>query len=288
MKKVLVIVGDDFGSSAPVNYSIAEACDSGILTSASLMAGGCAFADAVRAADDRKDLSVGVHVTLCDGHAVLPPSCIPGLVDGDGNLEKNPVKAWLKCSKQALQPQIEMEIEAQFDRLKEAGITPTHVDGHHHLHMHPFVFSAICRLGSRRGVKWIRIPKEPLKAAFGMNSRRRGAMPFLEWAVFGPLGSYNARRAAGHGMRVPDSVYGLSHTGKIDERYLLDIFDLLSGPVGELFTHPDVSTENGRTELMALTSKTVRDRLDVLGIAPAGYGELSGAVTNSGPAWGKS
>lgn len=84
----IVVVADDMGESSSLNSAIAEAHKRGILTSASLMAGGQAFEEAVMIAVECSNLSVGLHVTLCDGRAVLPPSQIPDLVDHDGNFEK--------------------------------------------------------------------------------------------------------------------------------------------------------------------------------------------------------
>jgi hopanoid biosynthesis associated protein HpnK len=278
-RRFLVIVADDFGRSPSVNHAVAEAHDNGILTSASLMAGGASFDEAVGIARERKNLSAGLHVTLCDGRAVSLPSRIPDLVDSDGNFEKDPVKAWLKYSGKALRSQIETEVEAQFKRLESAGISPSHVDGHHHLQMHPVLFRIICRQASKRRVGWIRIPREPLKVVVGMRSPSRGAMPYLEWAVFSPLGACNKREACQCGVKVPDSVYGLSRSGGVDEEYLCGILDMAVGPVDEIFTHPDISTGPGRIELRALTSHTVRDRLISRGTTSAGYGELSGAMS---------
>lgn len=66
-EKYLVTVADDLGRSASVNEAIAEAHDNGILTAASLMAGGEAFQDAIQIALKRRHLSVGLHATFCDG-----------------------------------------------------------------------------------------------------------------------------------------------------------------------------------------------------------------------------
>jgi predicted glycoside hydrolase/deacetylase ChbG (UPF0249 family) len=243
------------------------------------MAGGASFDNAVEIARERKKLSVGLHITLCDGRAVSPLSRIPDLVDGNGNLEKDPVKAWFRYSKKGLRCQIETEVGAQFERLERAGISPSHVDGHHHLHMHPVLFGIVCRQASKRGVGWIRIPKEPLKVVVGMRSPLRGAMPFLEWAVFGPLGIYNAGEARRYGVNVPNNVYGLSRTGSVDEEYLLGILEMAVGPVDEIFTHPDISTETGRVELKALMSRNVRGRVISRGLTSVGYRELPATVS---------
>jgi hopanoid biosynthesis associated protein HpnK len=273
--KYVVIVADDLGRTSSVNCAIAEAHDKGIVTAASLMAGGEAFQEAVQIAVMRRELSVGLHVTLCDGRAVLPHSRIPDLTNPDGYLERRPAMAWLRYSRRSFLSQIEAEVQAQFDRLEEAGIHPTHVDSHHHLHMHPVIFEVLCQQASRRGVDWIRLPQESLSVVYSLRSPLRRVMPFIEYAVFGILGEYNLKTAQKYGIHVACQVYGLSRTGSIDEKYLLDILSLARGSLNEIFTHPDVATESGRHELEALTSIKVRNLLASRGITPVGFRELS-------------
>ena len=286
-KKFLVVVADDLGRSSGINQAIAEAHDRGIVTAASIMAGGEAFQEAVQIARDRHELAVGLHVTLCDGRAVLPPSSIPSLTDAEGYMEKSPARAWIKYTRPALLSQIEREVEAQFDRLAMAGLHPVHVDCHHHLHMHPFIFEVICRQAARRGVNWVRIPIESLPVVLGSRSRLRGMMPLVEWAVFGIVGMRNKRIAGKYGLRTACHVYGLSRTGGIDEEYLLDVLNHLEGRVNEFFTHPDSSTEAGRKEMRALTSAQVRERLASLGIIKANYRELSEGTVILDSVWGR-
>jgi hypothetical protein len=100
-------------------------------------------------------------------------------------------------------------------------------------------------------------------------------MPFIEWAVFGILGTYNLRTARKYGLHVACHVYGLSLTGSMDEKFLLDILDRSRGSLSEIFTHPDISMESGMRELEALTSVKVRNRINSLGMTMVGYRELS-------------
>ncbi|MBZ0158068.1 MAG: ChbG/HpnK family deacetylase [Alphaproteobacteria bacterium] len=279
-RKYLVVVADDFGRTSSVTCAVAEAHDRGILKAASLMAGGDAFSEAVRVAHTRKGLSVGLHVTLCDGRAVLPPSRIPGLADRDGFFEKNPSLAWVHYMKPGLLSQIVEEVDAQFSSLERAGIRPTHVDGHHHIHMHPLIFEVVCRMAWQRGVRWIRLTKESLSMVIRFRSEERGALPFAEWAVLGVLGLYNRRIARKYGMRSPYYLYGLSGMGGIDEEYLLRMLKHMRSPLSELFTHPDEGTVQGRKEREALTSIRVRTLMESRGITPVGYGGLYGEDTS--------
>lgn len=274
LKKFAVIVADDFGKSSSVNHAVAEAHDRGMLTAASLMAGGAAFDEAVEMARKRRSLSVGLHVTLCDGRAVLPPSEVPGLADFRGRFEDSPSRAWMKYCRHDLLGQLDREIEAQFDRLEKAGVRPTHVDGHHHLHMHPAIFGLLCRYASQRRVRWIRIPREPLPFLLRFPSPARGFMPLIEWAVFAVLGRMQGKKARQHGLSFVDAVYGLARTGRFDERYLTRILSRARGPM-EIFTHPDAATPAGQRELEALTSSGARAALTARGAVLAGYRELS-------------
>lgn len=219
----LVVTADDFGRSSAVNRAVAEAHEQGILTAASIMTGGKAFTEAVLIARRNADLSVGLHLTLCDGRAVAPPESIPDLVDRAGHFDRSPARAWLRYFSARLLPQIETEIAAQFDRLQGAGVQPTHVDGHHHLHMHPAVFAVVCRIAAGQGVRWVRIPAEPFRMV--ITSGHGALLRLADWAVFGILGRSHRRRAGNRGLRAADRSYGLARTGRLDERYLLNVLE---------------------------------------------------------------
>ena len=55
-ERCLVVVADDLGKSSSINEAILEAHGNGIVTSASLMAGGEAFAEAVHIAREKPEL----------------------------------------------------------------------------------------------------------------------------------------------------------------------------------------------------------------------------------------
>ena len=258
----LVVVADDFGRSSGVNRAIAAAHHDGIVTGASLMTGGGAFEEAVALTHEHRGLAVGLHVTLCDGRAVLPPSEAPDLVRPDGLFEPSPARAGFRYGlrRHRLLPQIRREIAAQFDRAAAARIDLKHVDGHHHLHIHPWIFPLVCDEAGRRGVGWIRIPR---------GDGREGRPG--ERAIFGILARMNARRAARAGLRVAARVHGLARTGRLDEAWLLDLLPRLRPGLHELFAHPDLETLEGARELAALTSIRVRDRVKQLGIELVSY-----------------
>src|SRR6202453_1019094 len=80
----LIINADDFGLTRGVNRAIAELHQAKALTSATLMATGAAFDDAVALAHANPALGVGCHVTLTDGIPVSSPQSIPTLLGPNG------------------------------------------------------------------------------------------------------------------------------------------------------------------------------------------------------------
>jgi|WetSurMetagenome_2_1015567.scaffolds.fasta_scaffold00121_24 chitin disaccharide deacetylase len=276
--KYLIFAADDFGRCVSVNEAVIEAHDRGLLTATSIMAGGAAFDQAVEYIRDRKSLSIGLHVTLCDGKAVLPHSDIPDLTAADGSFACGPAAVWIGLGRRKIMEQAEREIEAQFDRLEAAGISPCYVDGHHHLHMHPGLFGAVCRKAAARGVSWIRLTHEPARVVYGLAAGGRGVISFIEHAVFRALKPSNSRKAGMTGLRCAANVYGLAHSGLLDEGYLLALIDSIATDgkawVNEIFFHPDRGTEAGMRELGALESDVVAARLDSFGIKRLGYKDM--------------
>ncbi|MGH7238640.1 MAG: ChbG/HpnK family deacetylase, partial [Candidatus Saccharimonadales bacterium] len=63
----LIVNADDFGLTPGVNQSVIELASHGALTSATLMATGSAFQQAVQQAQACPQLGVGCHVVLVDG-----------------------------------------------------------------------------------------------------------------------------------------------------------------------------------------------------------------------------
>jgi predicted glycoside hydrolase/deacetylase ChbG (UPF0249 family) len=79
--KNLIVNADDLGWTEGINRGIAEAHRNGIVTSASLLANGAAFASAVEMARHTPGLGVGVHLNLSEGAPVSGPGAVPRLVN---------------------------------------------------------------------------------------------------------------------------------------------------------------------------------------------------------------
>jgi hopanoid biosynthesis associated protein HpnK len=274
--RTLAVTGDDFGFSRGVNRAIAEAHDRGILTRASLMVAGDAVEEAVALARARPGLAVGLHLVVVDGRAALPAAEIPRLVDADGRFFGGPVVAGLRYqfSREA-RLALAREVRTQFERFRETGLTLAHVDGHHHMHLHPVVLAMLLDLAKEFRIPAIRLPSEELSLTLAIN-RRGIASKVLSAGVFSLLRRHGERRAREAGLDFCERVYGLLETGRVTEEYLLELIPRIRADRVEFYCHPAMALPGepgngppgaGPKELAALLSPRVRQAVEACGFA---------------------
>ena len=163
----LIINADDFGLTAGVNRAIIEAHRRGVVSSATLMAGGGAFAEAAQFAQGLPKLSVGCHVVLVDGTPLLPADQVSTLLGGgNGNAEfRRGLGEFASAAlRRRIDPaQVEAEATAQMRQLQAAGITLSHFDTHKHAHMFAAILRPLLRAARACGVPAVRNPFAPVK-----------------------------------------------------------------------------------------------------------------------------
>jgi len=218
----LIVTADDFGLALPVNEAVEEAHRRGVLTTAGLMIGAEAAEDAVERARRLGSLEVGLHVTLVRGRPVLPPSEVPDLVDRNGVLRWNLVRAGVEFFfRPAVRRQMEREIRAQFEAFARTGLKPGHVDVHNHMHLHPTVLELVLSIGRDYGMRSMRLPAEP------------GAGPALA-----PWLALLRRRLRRHAIVTNDWLLGLADSGAMDAERVAGLLETLPPGVTEIYFHP--------------------------------------------------
>jgi len=244
------------------------------------MVTGAAFDDAVAIARSRPSLAVGLHLVLVCGRGALAPSEIPTLVDGAGNFPLSPVHAGLRYQFSArARGELRREIREQFRRFRATGLTLSHVDGHLHLHLHPIVMRMLAELSRDEAIPVVRLPFEELSTAWAID--RSAWITKLGWAaIFGRLRRFGEKKLAAAGVGYADRVYGLFHTGRIDERYLLALLPRIAAKRVEIYAHPAHELPGeprngppgaGPAELAALVSPRVKAAMQAGGYVPATF-----------------
>lgn len=283
--KELIINADDFGLSNGANRAIIKAWQEGVLTSASLMVGGSAFAEAVSLAGRNPALQVGLHLTLVQGRAALPHGGFPAIVDRQGNFTNDPVFAGMRYFFiKPLRNKLQREIEAQIAKFLETGLPLSHIDGHLNIHMHPTVFDILLDLMPRHGIKSFRLSRERLGVDLALAPRRRlGKM--VDAFIFSRLAARCLPQLDRLGIGYTCEVKGLLNSGRMTEEYFINALDILQEGVTEIYFHPGMTPDDElrrwmpdychEEELAALTSPRVKEKVKGLGIRLANYrGEI--------------
>jgi hopanoid biosynthesis associated protein HpnK len=255
--RTLVVNADDFGLSEQINRGIESAFDRGILRSTSIMPNGNAFDDAVRIAAATRGLGVGIHLSLVDEQCSARLAAVSGLADAQGRLPKHANTFLLLWSLRRFDArQIQAEVRAQISRVLEAGIKPTHLDSHQHLHLFPPVLTVVLAEAASAGIPVVRLPIDC--------SQGRG----IRADILARLSRRALPRLRALGIRSADCFWGLAHSGCMNETNILRVLVRLQYGVNELMCHPGFSDPATRArypwryhwdeETFALTSSRIR------------------------------
>ena len=279
----LIINADDFGYSSAVNRAIIQAHREGILTSTSLMVNERATIEAVQLAKENPDLAVGLHLVLVLGHSSLPHDQIPSLTNQNNEFSNSPPLAGMKYffNPQA-RHELKKEMRAQFEKFVATGLPFSHVDGHTHLHMHPVIFDELIELCEEFNVRRIRVAKSELKLSLSLD-RSSLLLKVVLGIVFNLLAKRCCKKLEGRGFVVPEKVYGLLQTGKMNKKYVLGLIPKMAKVPSEIYAHP-LSPEaekwnleenpGGAVEFNVLLSSDVRETILLAGFSPTTYRQL--------------
>ncbi len=243
--KRLVVTGDDFGLSSGVVAGVGAAHNDGILTSASLMVNAPAAGEAFRLAVQRPSLAVGLHLVLTFGRPVGPAKAVARLLKADGTFHRLEAGAHRSIPPEGVKNEIEAQVHL-FTR--QMGRFPSHLDGHHHVHVLPGVLEGVIKMARDMDIP-VRAPDETTR------ERLRAAGVKTTSAFL-------------------DSFYG---EGNIEPARLIGILeDSLPDGTTELMCHPAIKdpklvklsgyTWERSAELTSLTSAAVRKAIDRLHI----------------------
>ncbi|MFM8220039.1 MAG: carbohydrate deacetylase [Planctomycetaceae bacterium] len=279
--RLLIVNADDLGQTPGINRGIEEAHREGLVSSATLLANGAAFAEGVALAARCPRLGVGLHLNLVEGTPVAPLDRVGSLVDARGELwgKLRLARRWLTG---AIEPEhVRAEFAAQVGRLRAAGIEPTHFDSHQHLHVLPGLRELLFRAAVDLGLSACRWPREsPWNNLWP--PRPGGWVRCLVVRLAGGRGELVARRC---GLRLPAQFGGLCQTGSLSADWVAGWLRGLRDPTAELMVHPghvdDALIKSGtrlvqqrESELRAMCDPALPALLRELGFRLGHFGEL--------------
>jgi chitin disaccharide deacetylase len=266
----LILNADDFGLTTGINRAIGQLHQAGVLTSATLMATGPAFDDAVAVARANPTLGVGCHITLVDAIPVAHPETIPTLLSGDGKTLRTSILDFTQAllRREIHEDDIAREALAQIQKLQRAGIDVTHIDTHKHTHLFPAVARPLIHLAERTSIGAIRNPFEP---AFlrplhhgGLSRRLQIRLLNMQEPAFMRLPQIHHNH-----VLTTDGTIGISATGHLNETTLTETLNALP-PEGvyELCCHPGYNDQELASVVTRLRISRDIEREALLSVIP--------------------
>ena len=257
----IIINADDFGRHELINLAVERAFRSGLLRSATLMAGSIAFEDAVKVAKRNLGLGVGIHFTLANGNPVLPAEEIPTLVNADGQFHGDYIK-FLKryLSGKISLEEVRAELAAQINKIRRAGIKITHFDSHQHLHHVPGIIEIALEVA--KNIKAMRVANTRI-----FDGELDSFGKFIGRLGLSSLAKYAAKEARKRGIATPEHFAGIVAGESVSEDFMLKLLEKLAEGTTEVMLHPGVDNNilkeycawehDFEEELAAVTSKRV-------------------------------
>lgn len=129
--RLLIVHADDLGLTSSVNASFIRGLEKGGINSGSAMVPCPAFDEIAAFARRRPEADIGLHLTLTSHRAdpgwvpAAPAGQVPSLVDDQGCL----LEKWTG-DRIIVPAEVELELRAQIEKARAAGLYPTHIDSH--------------------------------------------------------------------------------------------------------------------------------------------------------------
>jgi predicted glycoside hydrolase/deacetylase ChbG (UPF0249 family) len=224
----LIIHADDLGLSPAVTRGILTGMAEGMVSSTSLL---CNFPESrpALAAAAQAGRDVGWHLNLVQGRPLCPPEKIPSLIDREGNFFTLGRLVFHALGGRLVPGEIRLELETQYQVFSEAGIRPSHLDGHLHTHLLPGIREVVKTLVREKSIPFLRIPRE----TGGLHAPRWVARTFIN-----PLRASRPEFWQGSGAEILP-FFGLALSGRPGQLKLWEQ-ELAHNPhpIAECMVHP--------------------------------------------------
>lgn len=258
--KRLIINADDLGLSVKINEGIFTASRDGCVRSTTALTGAPAFEDGLERVSSLYNVGIGIHLNLT-GSWDDPGTSVPA-----GFFRGTPSSLLGRClAGRADLDFAEGCLRKQVEAFLETGRRPTHVDGHHHVHIFPGIASRIVKLAREYGIRRVRLPLDSMSL---LRTPRGGWFPRL---LVGLL-SRRARRIFRQGsLMSPDRFLGFGMMGRRDfkERFIR-ILECGFDGTSELMVHPGMPGDGERLDFFSgdrsieLKALTASDTMEII------------------------
>jgi predicted glycoside hydrolase/deacetylase ChbG (UPF0249 family) len=148
--RFLIINADDLGISRAVNHGIFTAYEQGLVTDSSLLTKGPYSQEAIQMIKENAGFPVGIHIDL--------DSFLGWESPGKEKFTRPELHRMMNNAN--FIQKVKQEINEQIEAFLAAGLTPSHIDTHHHVHGFPQIFEPLLEAMDRYGIRALRFSKK--------------------------------------------------------------------------------------------------------------------------------
>lgn len=282
MAKKFILNADDFGLSKSANRAILEAYQSGLLKSASLVANGEAFDDAItNIIPQCPGLGIGIHLNVIEGISLCDD--LDQLSDIKGNFNNSYIKLLIKTynpKETDFLNQLEREFRRQIEKIMSK--TPvTHIDSHVHIHSIPKIFDMVCRLAQEYGIKQVRtqFEKPYIIPDFNKHFSLKYPINIIKTTLLSFFTVFNEATIHKYNLKTNDYLIGILYTSMMDS--LTVSYGIMAikydNVTVEALIHPrrydDGTVDNHFDEFLLTKNKKLKEKIEKLGFEITNYAE---------------
>ena len=246
----LRIIADDLGLNKSINDGIIFLLKGAKIDGASLMANGPAFDDAVHRCLEVELPNIGVHPVRSSLAEVQRTRALSASETSYGIhlvlVEERPITQTVFPKNHRIffikyilglisLKKVEAELMAQLNKCIQAGIKPSFINSHQHLHLLPGITEIVVKLAKERQIPYIRIVNEPFSFLGGKLFRK------LQLLFLNFLSAIAKRKVRKAGLVCNDFSVGFVNAGNLSDRDIKSAKELLKkypDKIIELGCHP--------------------------------------------------
>jgi predicted glycoside hydrolase/deacetylase ChbG (UPF0249 family) len=154
----VVVNADDFGLNASVNKAIAEAFKQRLISSTTMITNMPGFEEACEISSlNRLHGRIGVHLNLMEGQSLTEGIRVCNRFCNASGFFHGSLEGTHFNFSSSEREAVIIELAAQIEMLEQRGITPTHMDSHHHFHTSIAFLPIIIKLARMKSIPAIRL-----------------------------------------------------------------------------------------------------------------------------------
>lgn len=281
-RKKFILNADDFGMSHAFNRAVLEGYESGILKSASIVANGSSFEEAVeQVLPDCPELGVGVHLNVIEGKSICEGLTL--LTNQEGYFNNTWVQLLIKSfntKNDLFMEELEKEFRAQIEKVLEKTYV-THIDSHVHVHAIPRIFELVCKLAQEYGIDNVRTQFERpyiIPDVF-MHINLKYPINLIKMLILNFFTLFNENKIEKYGLKTNDYLIGVTYTSMMNSLAISCGLMALKydNIIAEALIHPcryeDGTIDNHFMEFQITKNKKLKEKIESLGFEITNYKE---------------